>query len=202
MHRGSLIVLEGMQLSGVSSVAKRLANDFKNVVVLEFPNNAGPFSNLTSGYSSGWLNINPSAGHYLMSADIWNRVPEIIGLLKHGNTVVCDRYCYSEMVKTMVLGGIKWSWCRLSECGLPKPDLVIFLEATPITIKSRQSISTANHYEHYLEQVYQKFHHVKWLEANWIEINTNIMTLDEVYRRVFDLVWDEVSSTRNALSFI
>jgi dTMP kinase len=51
----------------------------------------------------------------------------------HGNTIICDRYTYSGMVYSAAKlnSFLGMQWAREPDVGLPRPDLVIFLDLTP-----------------------------------------------------------------------
>lgn len=77
--------------------------------------------------------------HLLFSANRWEAARRIADLLHQGTTVVCDRYYYSGMVysaaKTNPL--LPLSWARAPEVGLPRPDLVVFLDLTEEEARAR-----------------------------------------------------------------
>lgn len=54
----------------------------------------------------------------------------IIESLNAGYTIVCDRYYYSGMVYSTAKRNpsLSLSWARSPDVGLPKPDLVVFLD--------------------------------------------------------------------------
>lgn len=53
--------------------------------------------------------------------------------------MVCDRYYYSGMVYSVAkhLPDLGFNWARGPEIGLPRPDLVIFLDLDPEEAKKR-----------------------------------------------------------------
>lgn len=56
-----------------------------------------------------------------------------------GVTLVCDRYYYSGMVYSAAKQnpGLPLSWARAPEVGLPRPDVVLFLDLRPEAAKER-----------------------------------------------------------------
>ena len=64
---------------------------------------------------------------------------KITSLLASGTTVVCDRYYYSGVVYSAAKGNPSLSlpWARAPEVGLPRPDLVLFLDLDEDQAKAR-----------------------------------------------------------------
>lgn len=50
-------------------------------------------------------------------------------MLKSGTTIICDRYYYSGMVYSAAKRNptLSLAWARRPEVGLPRPDVVVFL---------------------------------------------------------------------------
>ena len=199
--RGSLIVLEGLEYSGKSTVVTKLLNDFPNSVVTEFPNQQGPFGSLINGYLSKWINVTPAAAHLLQSAQRWNRVPDILSYLYSGTNVICERYCYSAIVHSMCSGCLKCAWCRQTEEGLPKPDLVIFLDASLETINQRRVFHPTTSQRSRMQSTYDKFHHLKWLEGNWKSVDAN-NSQEDVYGEVYNLAYAEINQQHFTIRLI
>ena len=59
--------------------------------------------------------------------------------INDGYTIVCDRYYYSGMVYSVAksLPNLGFKWARASEIGLPRPDLIIFLDLNPEEAEKR-----------------------------------------------------------------
>lgn len=63
----------------------------------------------------------------------------IKALLEKGVNVVCDRYYHSGMVYSAAKGkpDLDLNWAHASDVGLPKPDIVVFLDLTPDEARRR-----------------------------------------------------------------
>jgi dTMP kinase len=46
--------------------------------------------------------------------------------LQKGNFIILDRYAYSGVAFTSAKG-LDYEWCKNSDRGLPRPDMVFFL---------------------------------------------------------------------------
>ncbi|KAL9100624.1 MAG: hypothetical protein Q9163_004025 [Psora crenata] len=92
-----------------------------------------------SSYLRGTSNIEDHAVHLLFSANRWEAAPGIIAAIEDGITVVVDRYYYSGIVYSAAKkkADLTLDWARMPEVGLPKPDLVIFLDIDVDAAKAR-----------------------------------------------------------------
>lgn len=59
-------------------------------------------------------------------------------LLKNNTVVLCDRYAYSGVAYSSAKG-LDIEWCKKSDNGLPKPDVVIYIDASLQKINSRKN---------------------------------------------------------------
>ncbi|KAK4226692.1 thymidylate kinase-domain-containing protein [Podospora fimiseda] len=132
--RGALIVLEGLDRSGKTTQAdllvSRLQSQGRSVKALRFPDRTTPTGHLIDSYLSQSSSLPDHAIHLLFSANRWELAPQISSLLASGTTVVLDRYYYSGVVYTAAKQNpfLSISWARAPEVGLPRPDLVLFLD--------------------------------------------------------------------------
>lgn len=71
--------------------------------------------------------------HLLFSANRWEKALFIKQQIAAGYTIVCDRYVYSGMVYSAAKNNPELSleWAKSPDIGLPKPDLVVFLDLEP-----------------------------------------------------------------------
>ena len=63
----------------------------------------------------------------------WELVPEIKSSLEAGVTVIIDRYAYSGAAFSAAKPGLNLSWCKKPDVGLPRPDLVCFLDVSEVS---------------------------------------------------------------------
>jgi len=70
--------------------------------------------------------------HLLFSANRWELSSHINTLLSAGTSIVCDRYTYGMVYSAAKLDpGLSLQWAREPDVGLPRPDLVVFLDLKP-----------------------------------------------------------------------
>ncbi|TLS31271.1 hypothetical protein PpBr36_03202 [Pyricularia pennisetigena] len=141
--RGALIVLEGLDRSGkttqVQLLEKRLLELGRNVKVMRFPDRTTPIGQMIDGYLKSQVDMDDHVIHLLFSANRWEAAKQITALLSAGTTVICDRYYYSGMVYSAAKQNpaLPLSWARAPEVGLPRPDLVLFLDLSEDQAKAR-----------------------------------------------------------------
>ena len=86
-----------------------------------------------------------------MRNDIFNFRKSIQMALDSGTWVVVDRYAYSG-VAFSAAKGLDLNWCKAPDAGLPKPDLVFFLDVAPELASSRKDYGS----ERYEKVEFQK----------------------------------------------
>ncbi|KAK4645221.1 Thymidylate kinase [Podospora bellae-mahoneyi] len=141
--RGALIVLEGLDRSGKTTQVKLLEQRFvelgKSVKVMRFPDRTTPIGQMINSYLTSQTTMSDHVIHLLFSANRWEAASLITSLLSHGTTVICDRYYYSGIVYSAAKHNplLPLSWARSPEVGLPRPDLVLFLDLDEQEAKKR-----------------------------------------------------------------
>ena len=107
MQRGKLIVLEGLDRSGKSSVARLVAENLSTLgktVVMSFPDRTTPIGKMIDEFLSNRADICNEAIHLLFSANRWENMKEMQKLLEDGANIVCDRYWYSGVAYSVAKG--------------------------------------------------------------------------------------------------
>ncbi|KAL8377920.1 hypothetical protein RB595_008551 [Gaeumannomyces hyphopodioides] len=89
-----------------------------------------PIGEMIDGYLKSQVDMDDHVIHLLFSANRWEAVKTITSLLASGTTVVCDRYYHSGIVYSAAKRNptLTLPWARAPEVGLPRPDLVLFLD--------------------------------------------------------------------------
>jgi dTMP kinase len=140
--RGKLIVLEGLDRSGKSSVTRSIREQLTSAglqaVDMNFPERASPIGQIINSYLGSKADINNETIHLLFSANRWENMPKIERLLAEGVSIVCDRYWYSGVAYSCAKG-MDYEWCVAPDRGLIQPDLVIYLRADPDVLKGRSN---------------------------------------------------------------
>lgn len=102
-YKGLYITIEGIDGSGKTTQAGRIANYFrtkgKPVIQIREPRRGGIFGNIIQKVLTGELKISPVAFQYLFSTDrVLNQEEVIIPALKRRDIVVSDRCFWSAIV--------------------------------------------------------------------------------------------------------
>ena len=161
---GKLIVLEGTDGSGKSTqfrlLTERLAQDGRQFQKLVFPQYSEPSSALIRMYLGGEFGSKPSdvnayAASAFYSVDRYASYKKVWGQwYESGGLVVSDRYTTSNAVHQTSKEPpekqsdfLKWLYdFEYSKLGLPRPDLVVYLDVpTDFTEKMMRSREAATH---------------------------------------------------------
>ncbi|XP_070817457.1 thymidylate kinase [Chaetodon trifascialis] len=133
--RGALIVLEGVDKAGKTTQCKRLLQALQQsgrpAEMMRFPDRTTTIGQLISAYLEKKSELEDHTVHLLFSANRWEMVPLMKKKLEQGTTLVVDRYAFSGVAFTSAKPGFCLEWCKKPEVGLPKPDLVMFLQLSP-----------------------------------------------------------------------
>ncbi|ETV66125.1 thymidylate kinase [Aphanomyces astaci] len=161
-RRGALILLEGVDRCGKSTQAKLLAQHL-NCTLQNFPDRTTSIGSTINAYLSNACEMNDQAIHLLFSANRWELSEKLRDLLNQGTHVVLDRYCYSGAAFTAAKEkpGLSLDWCMRPEIGLPRPDVVIFLDISTHDAAQRAA---------YGEERYEKREFQERVRANFFRI--------------------------------
>lgn len=216
---GKLIVIEGVDSSGKETQTKLLfeyiKNSGMNAKKISFPDYESDFCVPVKRYLAGDLGNNPDdvnayAASSFYAIDRYASYKRNWGkFYEDGGIIVCDRYVTSNIIhQAMKIKGDKTdfiSWLadyEYNKLGLPKPDLVIFLDMPPaaaqmlmknrankITGQAEKDIHEKN--AGYLEAAYnnavevaekQGWHRVVCAEG------IDVRTIDDIREEIVNLV--------------
>ncbi|KAG6040797.1 hypothetical protein E4U41_007014 [Claviceps citrina] len=141
--RGAFIVLEGVDRSGKTTQVRLLEQRFKaegrDVKRMGFPDRTTPIGQMIDGYLKSNVPMEDHVVHLLFSANRWEAADEIKCLLARGTTILCDRFYHSGIVYSAAKlnPSLSLSWARAPEKGLPRPDLVLFLDLDEEAARAR-----------------------------------------------------------------
>lgn len=119
--------------------------------MMRFPDRSTKIGQLISAYLENKSNLEDHTVHLLFSANRWEQVPLIKEKLEQGVSLVVDRYAFSGVAFTSAKPGFSLDWCKGPDVGLPKPDLVMFLQLKPSEAALRGQYGT----ERYETSVFQ-----------------------------------------------
>ncbi|CAZ86296.1 unnamed protein product [Tuber melanosporum] len=129
--RGALIAIEGLDRAGKSTQCQllmdRLAERNVPARLQKFPDRTTPIGKMINAYLSTSTTLEDHTIHLLFSANRWELSAHILKLLNDGVTIVLDRYVYSGIVFSAAKG-LSLDYCRAPDVGLPRADVVLFLD--------------------------------------------------------------------------
>ncbi|RYO99520.1 hypothetical protein DL763_001431 [Monosporascus cannonballus] len=141
--RGAFIVFEGMDRAGKTTQAKllqvRCIESGREVRFMRFPDRTTPIGQMIDSYLRGQSEVEDHVIHLLFSANRWEAVNKIKAELAAGHTVICDRFYHSGIVYSAAkqLPSLSLSWAKAPEVGLPRPDVVLFLDLEEAVARRR-----------------------------------------------------------------
>lgn len=165
VKRGALIIFEGVDRCGKTTQCKRLVESLSKSGVaskfMRFPDRETTIGKMINAYLQSKADLDDRAIHLLFSANRWEKKEELLSLLDKGTTVIVDRYAYSGVAFSGSKDGLSLEWCRNSDRGLPKPDLVIFLDI---------SVEDASKRGEFGAERYEKAEFQKKVRANFLKM--------------------------------
>ncbi|KAI0421991.1 thymidylate kinase-domain-containing protein [Xylaria grammica] len=141
--RGAFIIFEGMDRAGKTTQAKllqlRCIESGRQVKFMRFPDRTTPIGQMIDSYLKGEAEIEDHVIHLLFSANRWEAAQKIRTELEAGHTIICDRFYHSGIVYSAAkqLPSLSLSWAKAPELGLPRPDMVLFLDLEESVARSR-----------------------------------------------------------------
>ncbi|MBN3295569.1 thymidylate kinase [Amia ocellicauda] len=134
-RRGALIVLEGVDRAGKTTQCKKLVQALqqsgRKAEMIRFPDRTTKIGQLINAYLEKSSELEDHTVHLLFSANRWELVPLMKQKLEQGVSLVVDRYAFSGVAFTSAKPGFNLDWCQKPDVGLPKPDLVLYLQLSP-----------------------------------------------------------------------
>jgi len=204
-QRGALIVFEGCDRSGKTTLCQRLVkllsdslplaqDDKPSVKMMRFPDRETLVGQLIDSYLKGKSQLHDKAIHLLFSTNRWEKADDLKAALDAGQNVIIDRYAFSGVAFSAAKDGLTLDWCRQPDRGLPKPDLVCFLDVSPEEAAKRGGFGKER-YETTEFQAKVRENYNALMEDNWTIINTDGKTLDQVFLEIKDSVSAVIEKT-------
>ncbi|KAM6127357.1 thymidylate kinase [Phoenicopterus ruber ruber] len=201
-RRGALIVLEGVDRAGKSTQGRRLVEALRAAGhcadLLCFPERTTEIGRLISSYLGKEKNLEDHTVHLLFSANRWEHVPLMKEKLHQGITLVVDRYAFSGVAFTSAKENFCLDWCKQPDVGLPKPDLILFLQLSPEEAAERGNFGNER-YENssFQEKVLQSFHHLmKDKTLNWKTMDAS-KDIEDLHRDIKSIAEETMQEVQN-----
>ncbi|MDX1441888.1 MAG: dTMP kinase [Nitrosopumilaceae archaeon] len=128
-----IIVIEGGDQAGKKTQTELLFKALKKrkikTVTFAFPDYSTPIGREIAKYLEGKRKFPPQTIHCLLSANRWENLEKIKQAQKKNSVLIMNRYYHSNLVYG-IANGMKQSWLKNLDDGLPKADLVILLDVS------------------------------------------------------------------------
>ncbi|XP_038572663.1 thymidylate kinase [Micropterus salmoides] len=200
--RGALIVLEGVDKAGKTTQCKKLVQSLQQssrpVEMMRFPDRTTTIGKLISAYLENKSDLEDHTVHLLFSANRWELVPLMKKKLEQGTTLVVDRYAFSGAAFTSAKPGFCLDWCKNPDVGLPKPDLVMFLQLSPAEAALRGQFGEERYETSVFQRaVQQQFEQLmKDPSVNWQVIDAS-QTVEDVHRDITTHSLNAINTAQN-----
>lgn len=214
---GKIIVFEGIDGSGKGTQSKKLYKYLKDlnykVILLEFPFYTETFfgkevGNYLNGRFGGLNEVHPKLSAMLYAGDRFEKKEKILNKLNDGYIVICDRYVPSNIAhQTGKYKNIKEQkklkkWIENLEYkiyGLPKPNIVFFMNMNPRISDDLVSKKDARNYtdkkkdlhesnNSYLLDVYDMFNSMsknkKWINIKCQDKTNKLKSIEDINKNI------------------
>lgn len=188
-RRGALIVLEGMDRAGKSTQCRKLVAALcaagHRAELLRFPERSTEIGKLLSSYLEKKSEVEDHSVHLLFSANRWEQVPLIKERLSQGITLIVDRYAFSGVAFTNAKENFSLHWCKQPDVGLPKPDLVMFLQLSLAEAEERGGFGQERYEDGaFQERVLQCFYQLMEDKTlNWKMVDAS-KSIEDVHKEI------------------
>ncbi|XP_029472301.1 thymidylate kinase isoform X2 [Rhinatrema bivittatum] len=153
---------------------------------------------LVGSYLEKKTNLEDHTVHLLFSANRWEHVPLIKEKLNNGVTLVVDRYAFSGVAFTSAKEKFSLEWSKQPDVGLPKPDLILFLQLSPVEAMQRGGFGNER-YENrnFQERVLQRYFQLMEDETlNWKVIDAS-KSVEDLHREIWSLSEDAMREAKD-----
>ncbi|NWS81686.1 KTHY kinase, partial [Toxostoma redivivum] len=153
---------------------------------------------LISSYLGREKNLEDHTIHLLFSANRWEHVPMMKEKLHQGITVVVDRYAFSGVAFTSAKENFCLDWCKQPDVGLPKPDLILFLQLSPEEAAERGNFGHERYETStFQEKVLQSFNCLMEDKTlNWKTVDAS-KSIEDLHREIKSIVEKTMQEVQN-----
>ena len=174
MNRGLLIVLEGIDQCGKTTISKLLKNKLEELnlktIIQTFPDKSTLIGNVINSYLQGNTKLSPQESHLLYSLNRHEKKSFMEEKLYNNYNIICDRYIFSGIAYSLA-NGLDYTFCSNTEQYLIKPDLIFYFDISITeTNKRRKSLKTdiyeTSNFQSKVKEAYSKIKNKDWIIIN------------------------------------
>ena len=192
--RGKFIVIEGLDNVGKTTAAlklvSRLCREGIPTVYMSFPNRQTKIGELINSYLKKNITLTDQSIHLLFSANRWELSNKILLKLKSSINIICDRYAYSGIAYSLAKKKTKLTmeFCKMSDKGLPKPDMICFLmNSSQVSIDFQNAeIYEQNGFQQRVLEQFQLLYDCNWKYFEALQTTTFDNLLNSVKTKILE----------------
>jgi dTMP kinase len=140
---GLLITIEGIDAVGKRTQSSILGSWLRSkglsTLALSFPDYGTTIGREIRAFLQGTKSYPPEVRAMLYAANRWEKRVDLEANMSKSDVTVVNRYTGSNLAYG-VANGLKAEWLLNLEAGLPKPELVLLLDAPPAGLQSRRGL--------------------------------------------------------------
>ena len=153
--------------------------------MMSFPDRSSEIGSIINSYLTSVKELDDHVVHLLFSANRWELQNEILNTLENGTNVIIDRYAYSGVAYSAAKPNLSLNWCKQPDIGLPRPDLVCFLDVTEEVALKRANFG-GERYEltDFQRKVRENYNTLS--DPSWVTVSAD-GTMEEVEKDLYDI---------------
>ncbi len=188
-RRGIFIAIEGIDAVGkktqTSILNSWLHSRGLSTYALSFPVYETTIGKEIRKFLAGAVNYPAEVRAMLYAANRWEMKPELDAILSRTDATIVNRYTGSNLAYG-VSSGLGLDWLLNLEAGLPKPDVVIVLDAPPVHLAPRRGGKDSYERDASLQAKARNTYLELAVKFGWMVVNAD---------RAIDTTSEEVRST-------
>ena len=185
-----IIVIEGCDQAGKLTqcklLHKKLQKQNQKVKIMSFPDYSTPIGKEIRNYLYHKQNLHPKVIHCLLSANRWEKLPQLMKYNIDNTFLILNRYYQSNLAYGLA-NNLDLHWLKNLDSGLPKPKLVILLDGDPVTLFSRKHTSKDRFETNIKFMIRVSDIYKKLAKKNgWMVVNASD-TKDEIHNSIIEI---------------
>lgn len=200
MNRGLLIVLEGIDQCGKTTISKLLKNKLEELnlktIIQTFPDKSTLIGNVINSYLQGNTKLSPQESHLLYSLNRHEKKSFMEEKLYNNYNIICDRYIFSGIAYSLA-NGLDYNFCLNTEQYLIKPDLTFYFDISISETNKRRKFLKTDIYETLNFQTKVKEAYSKIKNKDWIIINA-----EQTPEEITDIILKHILNIKNIKQFL
>ena len=200
MNRGLLIVLEGIDQCGKTTISKLLKNKSEELnlktIIQTFPDKSTLIGNVINSYLQGNTKLSPQESHLLYSLNRHEKKNFMEEKLYNGYNIICDRYIFSGIAYSLA-NGLDYTFSSNTEQYLIKPDLIFYFDISITETNKRRKFLKTDIYEtsNFQSKVKEAYSKIK--NKDWIVINA-----EQTPEEITNIILKHILNIKNIKQFL